>query len=79
MNTLKRFAGIVWMALGPASIFYLIQTAAEEITRKPLLDTKIQWSVFVVIFLPIAVGMVVFGFYALKGEYDFRDSASEEA
>lgn len=79
MNALKRFAGIVWMALGPVSMFYLIQTAAEEISRKPLLDTKIQWSVFVLIFLPIAVGMVVFGYYALKGEYDFTDKAPEDS
>ncbi|HET9053966.1 MAG TPA: hypothetical protein VFM90_07330 [Cyclobacteriaceae bacterium] len=78
MNTLKRLAGIIWMALGPLSMFYLIKTAAEEIAQKPLLDTKIQWSVFVIIFLPIAVGMVVFGYYALKGEYDFSNTASEE-
>ena len=75
MNKLKRIAGIVWMALGPVSMFFLIKTAAEEIARKPLLDTKIQWGIFVLIFLPIAAGMVVFGYYALKGEYDFPNNA----
>jgi hypothetical protein len=79
MNTLKRFAGIIWMALGPVSMFYLLKTAAEEISRKPLLDTKIQWSVFVIIFLPIAAGMVVFGFYALRGEYDSSAQTLEES
>jgi hypothetical protein len=79
MNKLKRIAGIVWMALGPVSMFYLLKTAAEEITRKPLLDTKIQWSVFVLIFLPIAAGMVVFGYYALQGEYDSSAQTPEES
>lgn len=78
MNKLKRFAGIVWMILGPISMFYLIHAAVAEIAKKPLLDTKIQWIVFVLIFLPIAAGMVVFGYYALKGEYDFQNNASED-
>lgn len=77
MNTLKRFAGIVWMALGPVSMFYLIKTAAEEVSQKPGLDTQIQWSVFVLIFFPIAVGVVVFGYYALKGEYDSSENSSK--
>lgn len=70
MNTIKRLAGILWITLGPVCMFYLVKTAAAEISRNPVLDTRIQWIVFVLIFLPIAVGMVVFGYYALRGEYD---------
>ncbi len=72
METLKRFAGLVWMALGPLSIAFLIRTAAAEIAKKPVVDTMIQWGVFVVIFVPIAIGLVLFGWYAWKGEYDER-------
>lgn len=57
---------------------YLIKTALDEISRNPMLDTKIQWSVFVLIFLPIAAGMVVFGYYALRGEYDSSSQIPEE-
>jgi predicted Na+-dependent transporter len=78
MNYIKRYSGILWMLLGPVAIYYLIQTAAAEIARKPLLDTKIQWGVFVVVFIPIAIGMVIFGYYALKGEYDHLPERSEE-
>lgn len=78
MNQLKRFAGILWIALGPVAIFYLIKTAVSEIDRKPVLDTKIQWGVFVAVFIPIAIGMVIFGWYALKGEYDKLPESSEE-
>lgn len=64
--------------MGPVAIFYLIRTAAEEITKKPVIDTKIQWIVFVVIFIPIAIGIMVFGWYALKGEYDHLPESSAE-
>lgn len=78
MNSIKRYAGLLWMIMGPVAIFYLIKTAAEEITKKPVIDTKIQWIVFVAIFIPIAVGLVVFGWYAFKGEYDRLPESSAE-
>lgn len=78
MNQLKRFAGILWILIGPVAAYYLIKTAAAEIAKKPVIDTKIQWGVFVVVFLPIAYGIVLFGYYALKGEYDHLPESSEE-
>ncbi len=78
MNTIKRLAGIIWIILGPVAVYYLIQTAASEISKKPVMDTKIQWGVFVVVFIPIAIGMVLFGYYALKGEYDHLPESSAE-
>jgi predicted Na+-dependent transporter len=78
MNSIKRWLGIVWMLLGPVTIFYLIKTAAEEIAKKPVLDTKIQWAVFVIVFIPIAIGMIIFGYYAIKGEYDHLPENSKE-
>jgi len=78
MNQIKKYAGIIWILLGPVAIYYLIKTAAEEITKKPVIDTKIQWIVFVVIFIPIAIGLMIFGYYALKGEYDRLPESSAE-
>jgi hypothetical protein len=78
MNQIKRFAGIIWLLLGPVAVFYLIRTAAAEITKKPVIDTKIQWGVFIVVFIPIAIGMMIFGWYALKGEYDHLPERSAE-
>jgi purine-cytosine permease-like protein len=78
MNELKKYAGIVWILLGPVAIYYLIRTASQEITKKPVLDTKIQWVVFVVIFIPIAIGIMIFGYYALKGEYKHLPESSAE-
>ncbi len=78
MNLLKRYLGILWMALAPFSMYYLIRTALAEIAAKPVIDTKIQWGVFVIVFFPIAIGLIIFGFYALKGEYDHLPESSEE-
>lgn len=78
MNQLKRLTGVVWLLLGPVTIFYLVKTAMAEIAAKPVLDTKIQWGVFVVVFIPIAIGISIFGWYALKGEYDHLPERSDE-
>ena len=78
MNSIKRFAGILWIILGPLAIIYLVKTALEEVAKKPVIDTKIQWIVFVVIFTPIAIGFMIFGWYALKGEYDQLPKSSAE-
>ncbi len=49
-----------------------------KLQKKPVIDTKIQWIVFMVIFIPIAIGLMIFGWYALKGEYDkFPESSNE--
>ena len=78
MNTIKKIAGIVWILMGPFAIFYLVKTASEEITKKPVIDTKVQWIVFVVVFIPVAIGLMIFGWYALKGEYDHLPESSKE-
>jgi predicted Na+-dependent transporter len=70
MKSIKKYLGIIWMAIGPVAIYFLIKMAASEIAAKPVIDTKIQWGVFVVIFIPIAIGMVLFGYYVLTGEYE---------
>ena len=78
MNNIKKIAGIIWILLGPLAIYYLVKTAASEISKKPVMDTKIQWGVFVIIFIPIAIGIVLFGYYALKGEYKHLPEGSAE-
>jgi hypothetical protein len=70
MKFIKKWLGLVWMGIGPVALFFLLKMAFAEIAAKPLIDTKIQWGVFVVIAIPIAVGMVIFGYYVFKEEYD---------
>lgn len=78
MNALKKYLGIVWIILGPLAIHYLLQTASSEIAKKPGNDTMIQWGVFITVFYPIAIGFILFGLYALEGNYDHIPEASTE-
>jgi hypothetical protein len=78
MNMIKRILGVVWILMGPLAIYFLIRTAMHEIAKKPVIDTKIQWGVFIIVFIPIAIGMIIFGLYALKGEYERLPESSSE-
>ena len=78
MNSIKRFAGIIWIILAPLVMYFLIRTALNEIEKKPVIDTKIQWLVFIIVFIPIAIGLILFGVFALKGEYDHLPESSAE-
>ena len=66
MNTIKKVLGVVWMILAPVLLFFLIRLGLHQIAIKPGIDTKIQWAVFIGVFLPIALGLFIFGYYAFK-------------
>lgn len=74
MNGLKKALGLLWIALGPASIIFLFMQAIEKIGQAPegvaRTNTALQWGIILFIFIPIGAGLVIFGYYALKGEYD---------
>jgi hypothetical protein len=70
MNTVKKYLGLVWIALAVYSYSILLKTALERIRLVPGTDTIIQWGIFAIIFLPIAIGFVMFGWMAFKGAYD---------
>jgi len=70
MNQIKRYLGIVWMLLGPSAILFLIYEAIQKIAAKPVQDVYLPWIIIITIFTPIAIGLVIFGWYAFRGEYD---------
>lgn len=78
MEATKRLVGIVWLLMGPASIALLIWRAFVEIGEKPTQENWIFWSIIIIIFLPIALGMSIFGYYAMKGYYEHLPTKSDE-
>jgi hypothetical protein len=82
MNALKRLLGIVWIVLGPVIILFLIMQAIEKISLAAegidRTNTTLQWSIIIIIFIPICAGLMIFGYYGLKGEYDRLPESSEE-
>jgi hypothetical protein len=72
MKQLKRYLGILWMILGPAMIFILVGSAVSNISSGGTGDINkpVPWIIVIAIFTPIAVGLMIFGWYAWKGEFD---------
>lgn len=74
MNQLKRYLGILWMLLGPSVLIMLIASALKHANNGGTKDINnpVPWIIIIVIFIPIAIGLMVFGWYSLKGAYDDR-------
>lgn len=80
MNKLKRFMGIVWMVLAPVVIYFLVAGAIHNISSGGSKDINkpVPWVIIISIFTPIAIGLMVFGYYCLRGEYDKLPESSKE-
>ena len=80
MNQLKRMLGIVWMLLSPVLIIILLTSAVHNISAsgKADINKPLPWIIIIAIFLPIAIGFMIFGWYAFKGEYDRLPEGSED-
>jgi amino acid transporter len=79
MNQLKKIMGIVWMMIAPLVIYFLITGAMQNIGHGTKdINKPIPWIIIISIFTPIAAGLFIFGYYALKGEYDKLPESSEE-
>lgn len=80
MNKLKRYLGIIWLLIGPVVIYFLISSALTHIdpAGKKDINNPLIWIIIIAIFVPIAAGLLIFGYYALKGEYDKLPHNSNE-
>jgi hypothetical protein len=72
MKHVKRYLGLLWMLIGPLIIFVLVKSAIDNISSTGTSDINrpVPWIIIIAIFTPIAIGLVIFGWYAWKGEYD---------
>jgi hypothetical protein len=72
MDKLKRYLGIIWMLIGPVLFIMLLISAIDNIGghARGDISNPIPWIIILAIFLPIAIGLSVFGLYALTGNYD---------
>ncbi|SCY10865.1 DUF6814 family protein [Flavobacterium caeni] len=71
MDTLKRLLGIVWIALALAAAYFCIfEFGLPKFKTDKQEDTVFGIIILFVLTPLIVLGLGVFGFYALKGEYD---------
>ena len=80
MNAFKKFLGIFWLLIAPLVIFALVQGAITHIDSKGTKDINnpVIWVIIITIFTPIAIGLMIFGWYALRGEYDDLPTDSDD-
>ena len=72
MNKLKQYLVVIWMLTGPVLFVMLLISAINNINgnTKGDISNPIPWIIILAIFLPIAIGLSIFGWYVLKGNYD---------
>lgn len=75
MDAIKRALGFLWMFIGPAAVALLMYAAFKNINGsvKGDISNPVPWIIVIAIFLPIALGLVIFGWYCWKGEYDHTE------
>lgn len=69
MNAIKKYFGLIWLLLAPLVIFELINGAIQHIDTagKKDINNPVIWIIIIAIFTPIAIGLVIFGWYAFRG------------
>ena len=70
MRIVKKYAGIIWILISILSLYYVISTAISEIGAVVPEDAPIFWPVIITIYIPIAVGFALFGWYTFNEEYE---------
>lgn len=73
MNTLKKYLGIVWMLLAPSLVGFMVWQAIEKIAKASAAtksNDMLQWGIILFIFVPICIGLFIFGLYSFKGYYN---------
>lgn len=70
MNAIKRILGIVWILLAIAAAYFLISFGGPKFTSGTQ-DGIVFGIIILFVLLPlITLGLLMFGYYALIGEYD---------
>ncbi len=72
IGAVKKMMGVVWIIIAPVIIYFLVMGAIHNISSTGTKDINkpIPWIIIITIFTPIAAGLMVFGYYCVKGEYD---------
>jgi CHASE3 domain sensor protein len=74
MKNLKKYLGLIWILLGPIAMIFMALQAWEKIQlAEPGIattNTALQWGIILLIFIPIAIGLVIFGKYAFNREFE---------
>lgn len=73
MNNLKRALGMLWILIGLVAGYYLLISQAIPFFTSHKSEDLVPAIIYAFVLAPIvAGGLIVFGWFALKGEYDVK-------
>lgn len=80
MAAIRRYFGLLFLLIAPLVIIELILGAMQHIDAagKKDINNPLIWIIIIAIFTPIALGLIIFGWYAFRGEYDRLPHSSKE-
>jgi amino acid transporter len=70
MNALKKYLGIVWIALAIAVAYFSIGIFGYKLTTGTQDDLVFGIIVFFILLPMVVTGLTIFGWYALTNEYE---------
>ena len=71
MKSIKKYAGIIWILTGLAAAYYNVMVMGIPRIMSGKQDDLVFGLINIILLTPIiAGGLITFGYYALKGEYD---------
>lgn len=70
MNALKKYLGIVWIALAIMVAYYAIGIFGGKLTSGKQEDLVFGIIVFFILLPMIVTGLTIFGWYAITNEYE---------
>jgi len=80
MKFIKRYFGLILLVLAPVILFIMVNGALSNINPEGTkeINNPVIWIIILTIFTPIALGLVIFGWYAFRGEYDQLADSSDD-
>lgn len=71
MNAIKKLTGVISIVACFWAIWFLWSRAGAELSAATVTpDKKIFWYTILPVYTPLMLGLGLFGWWALKGEYD---------
>lgn len=80
MAAFKRYFGLILLIIAPFIIYELVNGAINniDIAGKKDINNPVIWIIIIAIFTPVAIGLIIFGWYAFRGEFDELPTKSND-
>lgn len=73
MGIIKKLVGVLCMILAPVAAYLLTSEGIKKMAAAAPADKTnaiTQWMILILIFMPVMAGLLLFGWYAVKGEFE---------